>query len=132
MQLLNFVHRRCNRKQSPIGNWVARRISKKLQLNEPQQVKLSSLQNAIFSSQSYVADIQKDRSTMLEEIFSVDGFNRDSALHYLNIPRLAFEEQAPAVIDSLGEFYQCLNHQQREQFRSMLQKHHQQKRCCWH
>ena len=109
-----------------------RRLTKKLRLNEPQQIKLSSLQNTIASSQSYVANIQNDQNTMLDEIFSDNGFDRESALHYLNIPRLAFEEQVPAVVDSIGEFYQCLNQQQQEQFRSMLQKHHQQQRRCWH
>ncbi|WP_455202248.1 Spy/CpxP family protein refolding chaperone [Kaarinaea lacus] len=114
-------------------NWFIRRIRKKLQLNDSQQAKLITFSNTIDSSRSYVADVQKDRGITLDDIFSDNGFDRDSALHYLNVPRLAFEEQAPAVVDALGEFYQCLNQQQQEQLRAMLQKYHQhQKRRCWH
>ena len=131
MRLLNFAHQLCQRRQSPVNNWVIRRVSKKLQLNESQKVKLSSLQNVIVSSRSYVTGLHQDRSLMMDDIFKDNGFDRESALHYLNVPRLVFEEQAPAIVDALGEFYQCLNQQQQEQFRSMLLKYHQQKiRCC--
>ena len=132
MPLMNFLHKPCRQKHLPVSNWVLRRISKKLRLEESQQSKLSSLQNAIVSSQSYVADVHKDRTTMLGDIFTDNGFDQESALHYLNVPRLAFEEQAPAIVDALGEFYQCLNPQQQEQLRSLLRKHYQQRSRCWH
>ena len=69
---------------------------------------------------------------MLDDIFTDNGFDRDTALHYLKVPRLAFDEQVPAVVDALGEFYQCLDQQQQEQLRSMLQKHGHHQRRCWH
>ena len=132
MRLLKYAHQLCQRRQSPVNNWIIRRVSKKLQLNETQKVKLSLLQDVIVSSRSYVTDVHKDRSLILDDIFKDNGFDRESALHYLNVPRLAFEEQAPAIVDALGEFYQCLNEQQQEQFRSMLLQHRQQQTRCWH
>ncbi|MEJ2179452.1 MAG: Spy/CpxP family protein refolding chaperone [Gammaproteobacteria bacterium] len=127
MRLINIMHKQCHRSRLTMGNWGVRRISKKLKLDERQQSKLSSLQNTFESGQSYIADIRKERSAMLDDIFTDSGFDRDSALHYLNIPRLAFEEQVPAIIEALGEFYQCLNPQQQEQLRELMRKHHQQR-----
>jgi len=131
MGLLNFMRARCNQRHTPMGGWIIHRISKKLQLDEPQKSKLSLLQNTLVSSQSYVADVHKDRNSLLDDIFTDNGFDRESAMHYLNVPRLAFAEQVPALVDALGEFYQCLNSQQQEQLRSLLRKNHsQRKRCC--
>ena len=131
MRLLNFIHKQCNSNRLTKDNWGLRRISKKLKLDERQQSKLSSLQNTFEASQSYVADIRKERSVLLGDIFTDNGFDRDSALRYLNVPRLAFEEQVPAIIDALGEFSQCLNPQQQVQLRELMRKHHQQHcRCC--
>ena len=132
MRLINFMHKQCHHSRSTMGNWGVRRISKKLKLDKRQQSKLSLLHNTFESGQSYVTDIRKERSAMLDDIFTDNGFDRDSALHYLNVPRLAFEEQVPAIIDALGEFYQCLNPQQQEQLRELMRKHHQQHSRCWH
>lgn len=126
------MHKQCHRNRLTKVNWGVRRICKKLKLDERQQSKLLSLQNTFESGQSYVADIRKERSAMLDDIFTDNGFDRDSALHYLNVPHLAFEEQAPAVIDALAEFYQCLNPQQQERLRELMRKHHQQRSHCWH
>ena len=131
MRLFHFMHKRCGRSHGLASQWYLRSISKKLRLHESQRARLSALQNSIVSSRAYLAEIHKDRSHLLDEIFNNDGFDREAALHYLNVPRLAFEEQAPAVIDSLDEFYQCLNPEQRQQLRALLYKQ-QQHRHCWH
>lgn len=129
MRLFHFLHKRCSRQHGYATHWYLRRISKKLQLNATQQARLLALQNSIVTSQAYLAEIHKDRHELLDKVFTDQGFDRDSALHYLNVPRLAFGEQAPVIIDSLDEFYQSLNPPQREQLRSLLRKQHQR---CWH
>ena len=132
MRLFHVMHKRCSYQHGLARNWYLRRISKKLQLDESQQARLSALQNDIVSTRSCLTEIHHDRSQLLDEVFGVDGFNRQSALQYLNMPRLAFEEQVPAIVDSLEEFYQSLNLQQREQLRAMLHKQHRQSSHCWH
>ena len=132
MKLINFLSKRCHHGQSPVNNWIVRRVSRKLQLNEAQSAKLSSLHNTIISSKSYIAETRKDQSSILDDVFSNNGFDRELAIHYLNVPRLAFEEQAPIVIDALGDFYQSLNSRQQDQFRSMFLKHYQQQKRCRH
>ena len=129
MRLFHFLHKRCGQQHGCATHWYLRRISKKLQLDATQQARLSALQNSIVTSQAYLAEVYKDRHELLDKVFTDQGFNRDSAFQYLNVPRLAFEEQAPVIIDSLEEFYQCLNPPQREQLRSLL---HKQRQRCWH
>ena len=128
MRLFHFLHKRCGQQHDFATHWYLRRISKKLQLDATQQTRLSALQNSIVTSQAYLSEIHKDRHELLDKVFTDQGFNRDSALHYLDVPRLAFEEQAPVIVESLEEFYQCLNPPQREQFRSLLRKQRQR---CW-
>ena len=129
MKLFHFLQKGCAQPHGYATHWYLRRISKKLQLDATQQVRLSALQNSIATSQSYLAEIHKDQHEWLDKVFTDQGFNRDSALHYLYVPRLAFEEQAPLIIESLEEFYRCLNPPQREQLISLLRKQRQR---CWH
>jgi hypothetical protein len=132
MRLFHFLHKRCGRQHGYATHWYLRRIGKKLQLDAMQQARLLALHHAIETSRAYLAEIHEDRHELLDKVFSDQGFDRDSALHYLNVPRLAFEEQAPVIIESLKEFYQCLNPPQREQLRSLLHKQQQQHQRCWH
>ena len=129
MRLFHSLYKRCVQQHGYATHWYLRRIGKKLQLDATQQARLLALQNSIMTSQAYLAKIHEDRHELLDMIFTDQGFNRDSALHYLNVPRLAFEEQTPVIIESLEEFYQCLNPPQREQLRSLLRKQRQR---CWH
>jgi Spy/CpxP family protein refolding chaperone len=132
MGLFNFMQQRCANRHGPASSWIVRRVSRKLQLDEQQQTRLLSLHTAILASQAHLTEIHRDRGTLLDDIFTDHGFDRESALHYLNVPRLAFEEQVPAIIDSLDEFYQCLSPEQRAQLRSVLRKRHEQRSRCWH
>ncbi|WP_455220985.1 Spy/CpxP family protein refolding chaperone [Kaarinaea lacus] len=132
MGLFNFMHKHCGRHHGQASDWYLKRIGKKLQLDESQRSRLSALQNIIDSSQSYLADIHKDRDDLLDSVFTDSGFDRESALHYFNAPRQAFEEQVPAIVDSLDEFYQSLKPRQREQLRDLLHKRYRQASHCCH
>lgn len=130
-----FLHCKSNRPHSiypPLGRWLMRGIGKKLKLDEQQNAKFIALQHSLSNTRAYVDQVALDRDAMMHEVLTADAFDRDAALRFIKIPYLAFEEQAPALIDALADFYHSLDQNQRELLKQLWQHHHQSRRRCWH
>ncbi len=132
MRLLNFMNWQCRRKQSNEGNWMTRRISNKLKLDESQQAKLMSLSNALVSSRAYLANSYKEHENFVDKVFSSKGVDRDLVALYLDVPRIAITEQAPVIVDALDEFYQSLNDVQQEKLRLLMKNRLRHRHYCIH
>ena len=132
MGLLNRIRKPCchRHKSRGMSNWIIRRASKRLKLDDTQQNKLVNFQNTLVNSRTYVANVHQDRDQLFEGVFPGNEFDRDMALHYLAVPRLAFAEQAPAIVDAFDDLYRSLNAEQKGRLRSWLLKYQPSKFHC--
>lgn len=113
-----------------LGKWYMRGIRKKLHLDELQNAKLNVLQNSLNSSKAYVDKIRQERNSMLDEVMAIEGFDRSAAMRFIKTPYLAFEEQAPAVIEAMADFYDSLDYNQRELLQEIwLQRQNSRHNC---
>lgn len=126
-KLIGWHHRHHNH-----SNCLARRISRKLDLDARQQAKFENLQIAWNSARADWQQIRSERDDMLASVITAPTINADEVLRMAQIPLLSFNEEMPRVIEMYSEFHASLNQAQREQLLSIWQKRRQHLQVCRH
>ncbi|MDH5447149.1 MAG: hypothetical protein OEY52_16490 [Gammaproteobacteria bacterium] len=109
---------------------IFRRISRKLTLDEYQQVKFENLQIAWNRARTNLQKIRSERDEMLESMLNAPTINQDEILRVVNIPQLSLNEEMPSVIELYSDFHTSLNQSQREQLLMLWHKYQQKWQGC--
>lgn len=111
---------------------VFRRVSRKLALDDHQQLKFDNLQIGWNRARANLQQIRNERNEMLEAVFAAPTINQEEVLRMAKIPQLSLNEEMPGVIELYSDFHTCLNQAQREQLLMLWQKYHQHRQGCRH
>jgi Spy/CpxP family protein refolding chaperone len=130
------AHSRQERQQQHAEQMVER-ISEKLDLNEQQQAQLQVLKNAVLQAKQQVREQSGDVRDEISQLFDQPQLDRQKMLNLVQLKANVITEQAPSVIDALGDFYDNLSPAQQQEARIHLQhmieqgpRHHRGSR--WH
>lgn len=106
-------------------NFMARRFSKRLQLDKEQQQQLLQLQTTM---QSICADLQSSRISVFHDavlLLNDEKLDREAALKMLQSPKVMLEKRLADMVNGFGDLFDNFNTEQRTQLLQLWQsKHH--------
>ncbi|MDH5324921.1 MAG: Spy/CpxP family protein refolding chaperone [Gammaproteobacteria bacterium] len=105
------------------ANAVVEKLNDKLELNQQQQIQLNQLKDEILRVHY---DLHGDKVAHMDKVMSLikePTFNQGTALDLVNQKTRYVNDNAPAVITALGNFYDSLNPKQQQSLREKIQEH---------
>lgn len=109
------------------GEWLVEKVTHELELNEAQKSKLELVRQEVLKARK---EIQADRQTMRTEVFTMleqPQLDRQKVLAMVEQKTAAINQHAPQVVNALGDFYDSLSEEQRQEIRnhiSEMGEHH--------
>ena len=123
MGIRDFLARhRCGR--GAPGGWMLRRVSRKLDLDESQQQRLTSAQGRMQDLRAGMQAAREQHRDALLALLSGERFDRTEAMRLLKVPAAVAAETAPELVAAFGDFYDGLNAGQRTRLRELLTRRH--------
>ena len=98
-------------------------ISDELNLDTTQQQALSVLKDTLINSQSIVRRDMKDLRDETNSLFTSDVFDRAMALDLINSRTARVNTLAPDLVNSLGDFLDSLDSEQKTRVSEFVTKH---------
>ncbi len=103
------------------AGYVAAYIADELDLDSTQTQALDVLKDRILTARQNVkADPIREEAMAL---LSADAFDRAQALDMINAKTAAVNEQAPELVNALGDFLDTLNSEQKQEIVEIMQDH---------
>lgn len=102
------------------AEWISNKVTKKLELDEGQQASLKNLTDQVLIARKAIHENKKAHKETLKQIIQQPTLDRDALQNIVSEMTSRINQQSPAVIQALGEFYDGLNDQQREEIREHL------------
>jgi periplasmic protein CpxP/Spy len=106
------------------GGWMLRRVSRKLDLNESQQQRLTSVQGRMQDLRAGMQAAREEHREALLALLSGERFDRTEAMRLLKVPAAVAAETAPELVAAFGDFYDGLNAGQRTRLRELMTRRH--------
>ncbi|WP_455220986.1 Spy/CpxP family protein refolding chaperone [Kaarinaea lacus] len=109
------------------GEWAVEKVTDELELNEAQKNKLELVHQEILKARK---EMQADRQTMRTELLTIleqPHLDRQRVLRIVEEKTTAINQHAPQVVNALGDFYDSLSDEQRQEIRehiAELGEHH--------
>jgi periplasmic protein CpxP/Spy len=117
-----FARHHCGR--GAPGGWMLRRVSRKLDLNESQQQRLTSVQGRMQDLRAGMQAAREEHREALLALLSGERFDRTEAMRLLKVPAAVAAETAPELVAAFGDFYDGLNAGQRTRLRELMTRRH--------
>ncbi len=127
MRCSGFFHRILARFGCHKTNGLERRISKKLDLDNDQQEKLSKLNITLKGVKESLHDIQRQGLLGLDELLISETLDQEKAGEILKQGIQVADQRRIEVVNSFAEFFDSLKQRQREALREMINRRN---RCC--
>lgn len=105
------------------AQWMMKKVSKKLDLNADQQVKLETVRDQLVAT---VKIARAGRDSVHEEALDLikgDKLDKEKAIEMVNKRTDTVKEHAPTIIAAIGDFYDSLNEDQRAKLRERITEH---------
>ena len=110
------------------GEWLVEKVTDELELNDSQRAKLETVRQEILMVRK---DMHADRQSMREEVLVMldqPQLDRQKVLSLVEKKTASINQHAPQVVNALGESYDSLSEEQRnevrEHFAEMGERHH--------
>ncbi|MBS7776840.1 Spy/CpxP family protein refolding chaperone [Acidovorax sp. CCYZU-2555] len=102
---------------------MVNRITSKLNLDGPQQLKLQALANALQSQRAALVGSQAmDPRAQIQALVSGETFDSASAQTLIDEKMRAVQSHSPAVVAAMADFYNSLGPVQQQQVRDVMQR----------
>ena len=111
--------------------WIQDRISSRLDLNETQRQKLSTLGDTLVDLRQQWVETRKQGRGELIALLEEPNLNRERAESLLGSWHRSWTERSPELIAAFADFSDSLNPEQREQLRELIQKRSGSRRPGW-
>lgn len=102
---------------------IAGYVAYELELDETQKQALDVLKTQVLAARE---SVHTDKSVMKEEaiaLFSAETFDRAKALDMINNKVSIVNEQAPDMVNALGDFLDTLNAEQKAEIKEFVEEH---------
>lgn len=103
--------------------YMVSHISDELNLDTTQQQALSVFKDTLINSQSIVRSDMKDLREDANSLFTADVFDRAMALDLINSRTARINTLAPDLVNSLGDFLDSLDSEQKTRVSEFVTKH---------
>jgi len=103
---------------------MLRRVSRKLDLDESQQQRLTSVQGRMQDLRAGMQAAREQHRDALLALLSGERFDRTEAMRLLKVPAAVAAETAPELVAAFGDFYDGLNAGQRTRLRELMTRRH--------
>lgn len=100
---------------------MVKRVSKKLDLNAEQKVKLEALADAMGEQRKALRG-EGDPRAEPNAVIAGNTFDRDKAQRLVDQKISAVQAQSPNVLDKMAEFYDSLNPEQQQKVRDQMNR----------
>ena len=98
-------------------------ISDELELDATQSQALEVLKDQLVSARHSVKEEAEPMKAKAFELLNAETFDRAQALEMITTKTSAVNEQAPEIVNALGDFLDTLNSQQKEEITEFLAEH---------
>ncbi|MDD5335162.1 MAG: Spy/CpxP family protein refolding chaperone [Rhodoferax sp.] len=105
-------------------NKVVDRVAGKLDLNEDQKKRLSTLGDKLYAQRSALIGQTKDPRSEMKALVAGDKFDRARAQALVTDKTTVLQSRSPEVIAALADFYDSLNATQQQKVRDYLEHRH--------
>lgn len=102
-------------------------ISSELELNDAQQVQLSTLGNTVFALKQELKGQGQPLHSDIDALLKADNFDQQKALQMIEAKTAFVNQSAPEVIAALGNFLDGLNPEQKTEVLEFLEHKRQGK-----
>lgn len=103
---------------------VAGYIAYELELDDSQKVQLDALKDQLLSARENVKENHDPMKAQAMSLLTAETFDRSAVLDMINTKTTAINEQAPQVINALGDFLDSLNTEQKNEIAEFVNDHH--------
>ena len=104
------------------ADWVMNKVTSDLALNESQSAKLETLKDEVLKAREAMNQRREDSRDSINVLLQQPTLDRNQVLRLVEGHTEVVNQQAPAVVAALGDFYDSLNPEQQAQLREKLQK----------
>ncbi|MCK7580710.1 MAG: Spy/CpxP family protein refolding chaperone [Chromatiales bacterium] len=123
MGIRDFLARHRRDRAAP-GGWMLRRIGRKLDLDESQQQRLTSVQGRMQDLRAGMQAAKEQHRDALAALLSGERLDRAEAMRLLKVPAAVAAESAPELVAAIADFYDGLNAGQRTRLRELMTRRH--------
>lgn len=106
------------------AEYITKKISKKLDLNNDQKIYLDVLKNEVLSVRQTMKDKRETGFTEFRELLKDERINRERANGLMDNHFQTFQSHSPALIAAAADFWDSLNPEQQEKARAKMEKFH--------
>lgn len=103
---------------------IVDRVAGKLDLNEEQKKRLSTLGDKLYEQRSALIGQTKDPRSEMKALVAGDKFDRARAQALVTDKTTTLQSRSPEVIAALADFYDSLNAAQQQKVRDYLERRH--------
>lgn len=104
------------------AEWMMQKVSSELALDETQNAGLAVLKDEMLKARKAMSEQRKTSIDTVTALLQQPTLDRSQALTLVEGHTRVVNEQAPAVVAALGDFYDSLTPEQQTQLRERLQK----------
>ena len=105
------------------AQWMQDKVTKKLELNDTQQLKLKQLSDEMMAARMAMKQQFGDSREQLLVLIEQPTLDQQQIFNLIQSHTQAFNETAPGIVAALGDFYDDLNAEQQAQIREFMQEH---------
>ena len=95
------------------GEWVVEKVSKKLELNETQKIKLVNLKDELLAVRKTMRSDRDEKRAEVLAMMQQPTLDREKVNNMVQQKINVASTQAPVVIDAMADFYDSLDDAQR-------------------
>lgn len=116
-----YGHHQCHDPEQK-GKWIVEKISSELELTEPQVEKLEDVRDQMMNARK---QMHQERKVAREDILKLLGqssLDRDQSLAMINQRLDAIRDNAPQLVNALGDFYDSLTPDQKQELKERIEE----------
>lgn len=121
MGIRSFFARHCGHRCGH-DHWLARRLARKLKLDDAQHEHLQRIQEVVRQLRADAREGWSYRRLGLLELLSGERLDRDEALRLARVPSAMVNDALPKLVEAFGDFFDRLDAAQRARLREMAQR----------
>ncbi len=104
------------------AEWIQNRISSRLELNETQRERLSTLGGTLIGLRDQWLETRSQGQGELLELLETPSLDRERAASLLDTRHRAWQEQSQELVAAFADFSDSLSTEQRERLRGLIEK----------
>lgn len=105
------------------AEYITQKITKKLDLNNEQKVRLEAVKNEMLSVRKQMHGKREATKANVQDLLSTPNFDQDKALSIVDGHVNEISTQAPQIVTALADFWDSLNPEQQSRIREKFEEH---------